>query len=142
MLKTKEIGSYTRLYWRSGISSTRVRNSTSFHSFRYAPLVKRRNFSHSWKKSQIFNRDSCKNLLVCSSSINLRFLIIPLAFSHFSYKQNEIVSKQCTFDWTPVKLMVNKIIFKFGFFVLWRGESVNDEKKRKSSIQYGNILIF
>ena len=30
----------------------------------YAPLVKRRNFSHSWKKSQIFNRDSCKNLLL------------------------------------------------------------------------------
>ena len=64
LLKTEEIGSYTRLYWRSGISSTRVRNSTSFHSFRYAPLVKRRNFSHSWKKLQIFNRDSCKNLLI------------------------------------------------------------------------------
>jgi hypothetical protein len=26
-------------------------------------LVKRRNFSHLWKKSQIFNRDLCKNLL-------------------------------------------------------------------------------
>ena len=64
MLKTEEIGSYTHLYWRSGISSTCVRNSTSFHSFRYAPLVKKRNFSHSWKKFQIFNRDSCKNLLV------------------------------------------------------------------------------
>jgi hypothetical protein len=54
----------TRPYWRSGISSTRERNSASFHSFRYAPLVKRQNFSHSWKKSQIFNRDSCKNLLI------------------------------------------------------------------------------
>jgi hypothetical protein len=53
----------TMPYWRSGISSTRERNSASFHSFLYAPLVKRRNFSHSWKKSQIFNRDSCKNLL-------------------------------------------------------------------------------
>ena len=40
-----------------------MRNSASFHSFRYAPLVKRRNFSHSWKKFQIFNRDSRKNLL-------------------------------------------------------------------------------
>jgi hypothetical protein len=26
----------------------------------FTPLVKRRNFSHEWKKSQIFNRDSCK----------------------------------------------------------------------------------
>jgi hypothetical protein len=31
---------------------------------RVLSLVKRRNFSHSWKKSQIFNRDSCKNLLI------------------------------------------------------------------------------
>ena len=29
----------------------------------FPPLVKRRSFSHSWKKSQIFNRDSCKNIL-------------------------------------------------------------------------------
>jgi hypothetical protein len=51
---------------RSGISSTRERNSVSFHSFRYAPLLISRNFSHSWKKSQIFNRDSCNKLLLCS----------------------------------------------------------------------------
>ena len=63
-VETEETGTCTRPYWRSGISSTRERNSASFHSFRYAPLVKRRNFSHSWKKSQIFIRDSCKNLLV------------------------------------------------------------------------------
>ena len=62
-LETEETGTCIRPYWRSGISSTRERNSVSFHSFRYAPLVKRRNFSHSWEKSQIFNRDSCKNLL-------------------------------------------------------------------------------
>ena len=62
--ETEETGPCTRPYWRSGISSTRERNSASFHSFRYAPLVKRRNFSHSCKKFQIFNRDSCKNLLV------------------------------------------------------------------------------
>jgi hypothetical protein len=30
LLKTEEIGSYTRLYWRSGISSNPVRYSTSF----------------------------------------------------------------------------------------------------------------
>ena len=38
-----------------------------FYLFSHVPLappVKRRNLSHSWKKSQIFNRDSCKNLLV------------------------------------------------------------------------------
>jgi hypothetical protein len=46
LLKTEEICSCTRLYWRSGISSTRVRNSLC-----YAPLVKRRNFSHPWQKS-------------------------------------------------------------------------------------------
>ena len=63
-VETEETGTCTRPYWRSVISSTRERNSSSFHSFRYAPLVKRRNFSHSWKKSQIFNRDSCKNILV------------------------------------------------------------------------------
>jgi hypothetical protein len=85
------------------------RNSVSFHSFRYAPLVKRRNFSHSWKKSQIFNRDSCKNLLLlfeyrylyskCSYIVSLyRFLahltqrychhlvsvVRPLTFSYFN----------------------------------------------------------
>ena len=62
-VKMEETGTCIRPYWRSGISSTHERNSASFHSFRYAPLVKRRNFSHSWEKSQIFNRDSCKNLL-------------------------------------------------------------------------------
>jgi len=67
LLKTEEIGSYTRLYWRSGISSTRVRNSTSFHSLRYVPLVKR--ISH----TQIFNRDSCKNLLIF---VRLFFFVI------------------------------------------------------------------
>jgi hypothetical protein len=53
----------------------------SFHSFRYAPHVKRRNFSHSWKKSQIFNRDSCKNLLVLKSQIfnkdECKYLFLP-----------------------------------------------------------------
>jgi hypothetical protein len=58
-VETEETGTCTR-----PISFTRERNSASFHSFRYAPLVKRRNFSHLWKKSQIFNRGSCKNLLV------------------------------------------------------------------------------
>ena len=40
----------------------------------YAPLVKRRNFSHSWKKSQIFNRDSCKNLLLWTFKGTLYYL--------------------------------------------------------------------
>jgi hypothetical protein len=52
----------TDLHFQNGRHNTE--NSTSFHSFCYAPLVKRRNFSHLWKKSQIFNRDSCKNLLI------------------------------------------------------------------------------
>jgi hypothetical protein len=60
----------------SGISSTRERNSAYFHSFRYAPLVKRHNFSHSWKKSQIFNRDSCKNLLFFSITCCVVFFFV------------------------------------------------------------------
>jgi hypothetical protein len=72
----------TRPYWRSGISSTRERNSASFHSFRYAPLVKRRNFSHSWKKSQFFNRDSCKNLLV----FNIHFYLMKMNDTQFQFK--------------------------------------------------------
>jgi hypothetical protein len=64
LVETEETGTCSRPYWWSGISSTRERNSASFHSLRYVPLVKRRHFSHSWKKSQIFNRDSYKNLLI------------------------------------------------------------------------------
>ena len=69
----------TRPYWRSGISSTRERNSASFHLFRYAPLVERRNFSHSWNKSQIFNRDLCKNLLIFSLFVFEAFIFQPFA---------------------------------------------------------------
>jgi hypothetical protein len=86
------IGTRVRTYY----SSTRERNSASFHSFRYAPLVKRRNFSHSWKKSQIFNRDSwkksqifnrdsCKNLLVFS--LNLKTLTIKIWFGYGMFKR-------------------------------------------------------
>ena len=56
------IGSYTSLYWRSGISSTSVRNSVFSRVERSETSGKTLNFSHEWKKSQIFNMDECKYL--------------------------------------------------------------------------------
>ena len=58
------IGSYTSLYWRSGISFTSVRNSVFSRVERSGTSEKTENFSHKWKKSQIFNRDECKNLFL------------------------------------------------------------------------------
>jgi hypothetical protein len=90
-VETEETGTCTCPYWWSGISSTRERNSAFFHSFHYAPLVKRQNFSHSWMKSQIFNRDSCKNLL--------NFYVT------YSSKQNNFENATI-----PEKLTINKLI--------------------------------
>jgi hypothetical protein len=49
--------------------------SCLLHKIIHAPLVKRQNFSHSWKKSQIFNRDSCKNLLIFSTMISTLYRV-------------------------------------------------------------------
>ena len=100
-VETEETGTCTRPYWRSGISSTRERNSASFHSFRYAPLVKRWNFSHSWKKSQIFNRDSCKNLLFYTTAKKKLLwycrhrLCRPSKFSLVSWKSTLTLRSLC-----------------------------------------------
>ena len=56
------IGSYTSPYWWSGISSTSVRNSVFARVERSGTSGKTLNFSHEWKKSQIFNKDGCKYL--------------------------------------------------------------------------------
>ena len=56
------IGSYTSPYWRSGISSTSVRNSIFSRVERSGTSGKTLNFSHEWKKSQIFNKYECKYL--------------------------------------------------------------------------------
>ena len=58
------IGSYTSPYWRSGISSTSVRNSVFSWVERSGTSGKTLNFSHEWKKSQIFNKDKCKYLFL------------------------------------------------------------------------------
>jgi hypothetical protein len=58
------IGSYTSPYWRSGISSTSVRNSIFSRVERSGTSGKTLNFSHEWKKSQIFNKDECKYLFL------------------------------------------------------------------------------
>ena len=58
------IGSYTSPYWRSGISSTSVRNSVFSREERSGTSGKTLNFSHEWKKSQIFNKDECKYLFL------------------------------------------------------------------------------
>ena len=58
------IGSYTSPYWRSGISSTSVRNSVFSREERSGTSGKTLNFSHEWKKSQIFNKDECKDLFL------------------------------------------------------------------------------
>jgi hypothetical protein len=58
------IGSYTSPYWRSGISSTSVRNSVFSRVERSGTNGKTLNFSHEWKKSQIFNKDECKYLFL------------------------------------------------------------------------------
>ena len=58
------IGSYTSPYWRSGISSTSVRNSVFSRVERSGTSWKTLNFSHEWKKSQIFNKDECKYLFL------------------------------------------------------------------------------
>ena len=58
------IGSYTSPYWRSGISSTSVRNSVFSRVERIGTSGKTLNFSHEWKKSQIFNKDECKYLFL------------------------------------------------------------------------------
>jgi hypothetical protein len=58
------IGSYTSLYWRFWISSTSVRNSVFSRVERSGTSGKTLNFSHEWKKSQIFNKDECKYLFL------------------------------------------------------------------------------
>jgi hypothetical protein len=58
------IGSYTSPDWRSGISSTSVRNSVFSRVERSGTSGKTLNFSHEWKKSQIFNKDECKYLFL------------------------------------------------------------------------------
>jgi hypothetical protein len=58
------IGSYTSPYWRSGISSTSVRNSVFSRVERSGTSGKTLNFSHEWKKSQIFNKYECKYLFL------------------------------------------------------------------------------
>ena len=58
------IGSYTSPYWRSGISSTSVRNSVFSRVERSGTSGKTLNFSHEWKKSQIFNKDECKYMFL------------------------------------------------------------------------------
>jgi hypothetical protein len=58
------IGSYTSPYWRSGISSTSVRNSVFSRVERSGTSGKTLNFSHEWKKSQIFNKAECKYLFL------------------------------------------------------------------------------
>ena len=58
------IGSYTNPYWRSGISSTSVRNSVFSWVERSETSGKTLNFSRQWKKSQIFNKDECKYLFL------------------------------------------------------------------------------
>jgi hypothetical protein len=62
--KQRLIGSYTSPYWRSGISSTSVRNSVFSRVERSGTSGKTLNFSHEWKKSQIFNKDECKYLFL------------------------------------------------------------------------------
>jgi hypothetical protein len=66
-------------------------------------VVKRQNFSHSWNKSQIFNRDSCKNLLVSPSNEGRH--CFSLIFSSAS-------SQKC---YGPDK----KILFKKQLFKPW-----------------------
>ena len=58
------IGSYMSPYWTSGISSTSVRNSVFSRVERRGTSRKTLNFSHEWKKSQIFNKDECKYLFL------------------------------------------------------------------------------
>jgi hypothetical protein len=58
------IGSYTSPYWRSGISSTSVRNSVFSRVERSGTSGKTLNVSHEWKKSQIFKKDECKYLFL------------------------------------------------------------------------------
>jgi hypothetical protein len=67
--------------------------------FALVPLCSTRektDFSNSWKKSQIFNRDSCKNLLFffclfffwplyCMSFFNLRLLLTSFVSSNISH---------------------------------------------------------
>jgi hypothetical protein len=59
MLCFQVIGSYT-----SGISSTSVRNSVFSRVERSGTSGKTLNFSHEWKKSQIFNKDEYKYLFL------------------------------------------------------------------------------
>ena len=63
-LQERLIGSYTSPYWRSGISSTSVRNSVFSRVERSGTSGKTLNFSHEWKKCQIFNKDECKYLFL------------------------------------------------------------------------------
>ena len=63
-LSSRLIGSYTSPYLRSGISSTSVRNSVFSRVERNGTSGKMLNFSHEWKKSQIFNKDECKYLFL------------------------------------------------------------------------------
>ena len=58
------IGSYTGPYWRSGISSTSVRYSVFSRVEHSRTSGKTLNFSHEWKKSQIFNKDEYKYLFL------------------------------------------------------------------------------
>ena len=70
ILPSYNICYYTRPQFNMGISSTRLRISTSF--FMLVPLFSlriKRNLSHSWTISLISNIDSCQNLLVFSICI-------------------------------------------------------------------------
>lgn len=83
----EETGSHTHLYWWSGITSTRVINSTFF------PLILLRstrekngsNFSHSWKKSHIFIETRVsKNLNMQKCNDKIDWMGLYVAFSDIS----------------------------------------------------------
>ena len=63
-MENRIIGSYTSPYWRSGISSTSVRNSVFSRVERSGTSGKTLNLSHELKKFQTFNNDECKYLFL------------------------------------------------------------------------------
>jgi hypothetical protein len=66
-LKTKHVDFIHSLACQCHVYYTKYYNATC--NAVNTHLFKTRNFSHSWKKSQIFNRDTCKNLLVLLSHV-------------------------------------------------------------------------
>ena len=98
-----------------------MRNSASFHSFLYAPLVKRRNFSHSWKKSQIFNRDSCKNLLHSPPIIldlHLITLVVRLMIPIDENKKRYLKRVTLIFNWINWTPRARSLLFISPYSVL------------------------